>query len=112
MSCVFMKVSFWFIDEYEESMGRPRRCAGRAGSSSEGRIMRRGGVDLSGMSRRYGTSVRERRRARYVFGYTCVWISTIGVGAMMKREADSWDREDGSPYLLGRIRHRDRSDMA
>ena len=52
--------------------------------------MRRGGADLSGRSRRYGTLVRERKRVRYVFGYTCVWISTIGVGAMLKKAVGCW----------------------
>lgn len=51
-------------------MGLPRCEGGREGSSSEGRIISRGGegipVGLGATSRRYGTVVRERSSARYV----------------------------------------------
>lgn len=64
MSCFFMKLSFSAIDEYEASMGLPLDSGGTEGSSSDGRMMRRGGADGSGRSSRYGTVFRERRRER------------------------------------------------
>ena len=52
------------MEEYETSMGLPLDSGGSKGSSSEGRMMRRGGRVLSGRSSRYGTVLRERRRER------------------------------------------------
>ncbi len=59
-----MNFSFSSMDEYETSMGLPLDSGGREGSSSEGRMMRRGGRFLSGRSSRYGTVLRKRRRDR------------------------------------------------
>ena len=67
IECWVMKASFWAIEEYEVSTGRPRRLGGRVGLSSEGRIIRRGsGTGVFGLEgvgvKMYGTLVRDLRR--------------------------------------------------
>ena len=41
--CWDMKANFSSMDEYEPSTGRPRWASGMEGSSSDGRMTRRGG---------------------------------------------------------------------
>ncbi len=52
ISCFFMKSNFSAMDEYEASTGLPLDSGGMDESSSDGSMMRRGGADLSGRSRR------------------------------------------------------------
>lgn len=64
ISCFFINSNFSAVDEYEASIGLPLNSGGREVSLSDGRMISRGGADLSGRSRRKGTVVRERRRER------------------------------------------------
>ena len=87
MLWVFMNVSLEEKEEYDVSTGRPRVSRGLLGSSSEERMMRRGGREGSVGWWMYGTVVRDERREIYEGGYICVWMSTMGgEGAMVELE--------------------------
>ena len=62
MPCMFMNLSFWSMEEYDASMGLPLDSGGMDWSSSEGRMIRRGGAVSSGRSSNLGGVVRDRRR--------------------------------------------------
>ena len=62
MPWVCMKMNLDLKEEYVLSTGRPRESRGLEGSSSESRMIRRGGREVSEGWWMYGTVVRDERR--------------------------------------------------